>query len=198
VGKHLEKKKASREREEDTASVAGLPPEEEAGYDSQQSSPHPYPGTSQVVETSELDLDRRGFFQRLRENRRAKRRDSSNGGNSSSEMFQSKAERPAFSSQMRIQGTSGRRGQPRAVAIPYSRLRKERFFDWPPDPTVSRATPIPLFTDMYTDDPPIYENMPAEDSSPVGTVRYRRGYPYNREDSRVHAGTLPETSDFQI
>ena len=26
--------------------------------------------------------------------------------------------------------------------MPYFRFRKDRFFDWPPDPTVSRATPL--------------------------------------------------------
>lgn len=31
---------------------------------------------------------------------------------------------------------------PRDVAVPYFRFRKERFYDWPPDPTVSRATPL--------------------------------------------------------
>jgi len=31
---------------------------------------------------------------------------------------------------------------PRDVAVPYFRFRKDRFYDWPPDPTVSRATPI--------------------------------------------------------
>ncbi len=36
-----------------------------------------------------------------------------------------------------------RRNQvPRDVAVPYFRFRKERFYDWPPDPTVSRATPL--------------------------------------------------------
>jgi hypothetical protein len=50
-------------------------------------------------------------------------------------------ERPAFSSQMHGQAIS-KKLQPRAVAIPYSRLTKSRFYDWPPDPTVSRATPI--------------------------------------------------------
>jgi hypothetical protein len=52
-------------------------------------------------------------------------------------------ERPAFSSQMHGQAIS-KKIQPRAVAIPYSRLMKSRFYDWPPDPTVSRATPIML------------------------------------------------------
>eukprot|EP00543_Licmophora_paradoxa_P013926 CAMPEP_0202477968 /NCGR_PEP_ID=MMETSP1360-20130828/94213_1 /ASSEMBLY_ACC=CAM_ASM_000848 /TAXON_ID=515479 /ORGANISM="Licmophora paradoxa, Strain CCMP2313" /LENGTH=985 /DNA_ID=CAMNT_0049105227 /DNA_START=745 /DNA_END=3702 /DNA_ORIENTATION=- len=34
--------------------------------------------------------------------------------------------------------------QPREIVVPYSRFRKERFYDWPPDPTVSRATPVNL------------------------------------------------------
>ena len=32
--------------------------------------------------------------------------------------------------------------QPREVVVPYSQFRKERFYDWPPDPTVARVTPI--------------------------------------------------------
>jgi hypothetical protein len=32
--------------------------------------------------------------------------------------------------------------QPREIVVPYSRFRKERFFDWPPDPSVARATPV--------------------------------------------------------
>jgi hypothetical protein len=32
--------------------------------------------------------------------------------------------------------------QPREIVVPYSRFRKERFFDWPPDPFVARATPV--------------------------------------------------------
>lgn len=37
--------------------------------------------------------------------------------------------------------------QPRSVVIPYSRLKKDRFFDWPPDPTVSKATPLSFRTE---------------------------------------------------
>lgn len=52
-----------------------------------------------------------------------------------------KGDRPVFSST--IQGAvTGRKIQPRSVAVPYSRFKKDRFFDWPPDPTVSRATPL--------------------------------------------------------
>jgi hypothetical protein len=50
-------------------------------------------------------------------------------------------ERPSFKSDLRDKG-SGRRLAPRSVAVPYSRFRKDRFYDWPPDPTVSRATPV--------------------------------------------------------
>lgn len=32
--------------------------------------------------------------------------------------------------------------QPREIVVPYSRFRKERFYDWPPDPSVARATPV--------------------------------------------------------
>ena len=38
---------------------------------------------------------------------------------------------------------TSKKTRPREVAVPYSKLRKDRFFDWPPDPTVSRATPLP-------------------------------------------------------
>jgi hypothetical protein len=59
-----------------------------------------------------------------------------------------KGDRPVFSST--VQGSVvSRRIQPRSVAVPYSRFKKDRFFDWPPDPTVSRATPlIPWERDM--------------------------------------------------
>jgi hypothetical protein len=36
--------------------------------------------------------------------------------------------------------------EPREIIVPYGPFRKERFYDWPPDPTVARATPISLFT----------------------------------------------------
>lgn len=40
---------------------------------------------------------------------------------------------------------------PRDVAVPYFRFRKERFYDWPPDPTVSRATPLIAAADPHAD-----------------------------------------------
>jgi hypothetical protein len=47
--------------------------------------------------------------------------------------------RPAFFAHTR---PTRRTAVPRDVAVPYFRFRKERFYDWPPDPTVSRATPL--------------------------------------------------------
>merc|ERR1712232_199190 len=47
--------------------------------------------------------------------------------------------RPAFYANAK---PSKRTQVPRDVAIPYFRFRKDRFYDWPPDPTVSRATPM--------------------------------------------------------
>lgn len=47
--------------------------------------------------------------------------------------------RPAFYAHTR---PTKRTQVPRDVAVPYFRFRKERFYDWPPDPTVSRATPL--------------------------------------------------------
>jgi hypothetical protein len=39
---------------------------------------------------------------------------------------------------------------PRDIVVPYTRFRKERFFDWPPDPSVARATPV-RFNDCAID-----------------------------------------------
>jgi len=64
-------------------------------------------------------------------------------------------ERPPFSSDLHGQSSS-KKLSPRSIAVPYSRVRKERFYDWPPDPTVSRATP------MYLYGPP-----PAENNNPT-------------------------------
>ena len=77
----------------------------------------------------------------------------------SSEFFMTQ-DRPPFSSG----STSNRKLRPRSVVVPYTRLRKERFYDWPPDPTVSRATPLELemwSMDHLQDDS--LEDKPAEE-----------------------------------
>lgn len=45
------------------------------------------------------------------------------------------------------QSGQSKQKNPRSVAIPYTPFKKSRFFDWPPDPTVSRATPM-MFREM--------------------------------------------------
>jgi len=62
------------------------------------------------------------------------------------EMFHSP--RPAFFAHTK---PSKRTQVPRDVAVPYFRFRKDRFYDWPPDPTVSRATPM-LMTTQFEED----------------------------------------------
>jgi len=62
------------------------------------------------------------------------------------EMFHSP--RPAFFAHTK---PSKRTQVPRDVAVPYFRFRKDRFYDWPPDPTVSRATPM-LTTARFDED----------------------------------------------
>jgi len=67
------------------------------------------------------------------------------------ELVEDDGERPAFSSMIHGSSSSSKKIEPRAVAIPYSRLKKDRFFDWPPDPTVSRATPMDIFPEAMED-----------------------------------------------
>jgi hypothetical protein len=97
---------------------------------------------------------RRGFFSKLRHPGTEARRGARRPGSSlelSTPDEEGELERPAFQSALHGQSSSSKKLQPRAVAIPYSRLKKERFYDWPPDPTVSRATPIALYP-ATTDD----------------------------------------------
>jgi hypothetical protein len=111
--------------------------------------------------TKEKNVDaasdgRRGFFAKRRNHISDSRKDinsekSSTAKSSKSRMENTMPDRPAFHSDLHGQSTSNSKLQPRAVAIPYSRFKKERFYDWPPDPTVSRATPITLHPEEPTD-----------------------------------------------
>ena len=83
------------------------------------------------------------------------------------EMFHSP--RPAFFAHTR---PSKRTQVPRDVAVPYFRFRKDRFYDWPPDPTVSRATPMITTTHFDSDeDGGFYENTTDYDGS-LGNSQY--------------------------
>ena len=90
---------------------------------------------------------RKGFFAKFRSGREP--RGQTKRGSSAIDSFvegetQDEEERPPFHSSLQKQASSNKKLEPRAVAIPYSRIKKDRFYDWPPDPTVSRATPIIL------------------------------------------------------
>lgn len=97
------------------------------------------------------EIRRGGLFSKLRQGKETARGSRRAGSklDLETEDDEFEIERPAFQSALHGQLTSSKKLQPRAVAIPYSRLKKERFYDWPPDPTVSKATPIIL----YSDDP---------------------------------------------
>mmetsp|Transcript_120204 Transcript_120204/g.245696 ORF Transcript_120204/g.245696 Transcript_120204/m.245696 type:complete len:456 (-) Transcript_120204:2772-4139(-) len=66
---------------------------------------------------------------------------------------------------------------PRDVAVPYFRFRKDRFFDWPPDPTVSRATPMVMMTRFDEDQVVFQENSKCRNRS-------RYGRQYERSNDR--------------
>jgi hypothetical protein len=97
--------------------------------------------TTEIVTTTDV---KRGFFAKFRQGKDptpfSRRMSASKNSSPITEEYRN--ERPAFESALHGQSSSSRKLQPRSVVIPYSRLKKERFYDWPPDPTVSRATPI--------------------------------------------------------
>ena len=113
------------------------------------------------IKVGEKTEARRGFFGKRRQNGK----DSNSAVKQSTldpttEDEEDEKERPAFQSALHGQSSSSKKMQPRAVAIPYSRLNKERFYDWPPDPTVSRATPIALYPETIEDDDSLTASVP--------------------------------------
>jgi len=116
---------------------------------------NPCLGRSQSLDSAEdskrsklRSESRRGFFSKFRSAKEAKgqsKRGSSGVDSFSEKETSDREERPAFHSALHGQASSNKKLEPRAVAIPYSRIKKDRFYDWPPDPTVSRATPSKSF-----------------------------------------------------
>lgn len=116
----------------------------------------------EITDDKTADI-RRGFFVKRRnvnETRRAAKRSGSSFEQSTAEDECAFEDRPAFESALHGQTSSNKKMQPRAVAIPYSRLKKERFYDWPPDPTVSRATPIVLHPAVPDQDDSLTASVP--------------------------------------
>jgi hypothetical protein len=71
----------------------------------------------------------------------------------------------------------------RAVVVPYTRMKKDRFFHWPPDPTVSRATPVPIYEALHDDDsmtlsipdvPMLEDDDFDDDEKPQNGLRQRK------------------------
>lgn len=75
-------------------------------------------------------------FAIMREKRRLKKQESL-----AKESVKKVPSRPAFSAAT-YHKASKVPLEPREVVVPYTRVRTERFYDWPPDPTMSRATPV--------------------------------------------------------
>lgn len=92
-----------------------------------------------------------------------------------------KVDRPPFRTDPYEKLSSSKKTQSRSIVIPYSRFKADRFYDWPPDPTVSRATPLrpiieeqdELLVDGYDEPsslPPMWIDSgqsPAEDTYEV-------------------------------
>jgi hypothetical protein len=79
--------------------------------------------------------------------------------------------RPAFIGVARHPKSSKVPLEPREVVVPYTRIRTERFYYWPPDPTVSKATPIALLENGFVQE--ISIPAPDEDVSPHSHLRRR-------------------------
>ena len=84
------------------------------------------------------------------------------------EMFHSP--RPAFFAHTK---PSKRTQVPRDVAVPYFRFRKDRFYDWPPDPTVSRATPMSLMTRFQEDEERGLQEIACNQNRTHGGTQYK-------------------------
>jgi hypothetical protein len=135
-------REAKKEEEEDAPSLA------DTNLDRIGSSQHSNPDSpSSTTSQEEQDVrNKKGPRRRLqnriaqiKERRRLKRDESLDSLDETCPM------RPPFSAHKPTKSTS-RTNQlaPRELVVPYTRGRTERFYDWPPDPTVARATPISL------------------------------------------------------
>lgn len=138
--------------------------------------------------TDEKTDTRRGFFAKRRQNET--RRTPSRQTSQVEAIEEADEQRPAFESALHGQTTSSKKLQPKAVAIPYSRLKKERFYDWPPDPTVSRATPIILYP--RTADDSLTASVPSfiiDNDEPMESAR-------QQESSDLVPADIPEFISF--
>ena len=134
---------------------------------------------------SKAEITKKGFFSKFRVSKSVKgdskttplRLESFHENETERENDPCQVERPAFCSLMHG-ASSAKKIEPRAVAIPYTRLKKDRFYDWPPDPTVSRATAIDVFPETMDEIDSLTASVPdipipdQDDENPT-TLRRR-------------------------
>lgn len=105
----------------------------------------------------------------MKERRRLKKGDSSISTEEPSPL----PPRPAFTGATRHPKASKAPLEPREVVVPYTRIRTERFYYWPPDPTVSKATPVALLGSGFVEE----VSIPSPDGGASPPSNLRRRFP---------------------
>ena len=103
----------------------------------------------------------------MKERRRLKKEDSSVSTEEPSPL----PPRPAFTGATRNSKASKVPLEPREVVVPYTRIRTERFYYWPPDPALSRATPVALLNSGSVEE--LFIPSPKEGTSLPDNLRRR-------------------------
>lgn len=106
--------------------------------------------------------DKRGMFTKRKQKKPTDR------------LAMAKRERQPFAAAHQKSVSSGKKLLPRGVAIPYSRLKKDRFFDWPPDPTVSRATAIDFNAPQRHEEGSLDSSLPDLQAPATEGLRQRK------------------------
>lgn len=142
---YLEKKKEKKKKKEEEEKQAALKQQEEDGYGYETA--FPQSAHEQATQVEKENKKKEGGPKKPNILKRI-------FANKDDYPEALKIDRAPFRADGKTSSTS--KIQPRCVVVPYTRFRKERFFDWPPDPTVSRATPLPPLVDYFM------ENMDDE------------------------------------
>ena len=108
-------------------------------------------------------------FETMREKRRLKKRESLAEKESKPDPL---PPRPAFRAVSYLKPSKVPL-EPREVVVPYTRVRTERFYDWPPDPSVSRASPVFLAGYELVDESSFAIPPANEAGTPRNNVRRR-------------------------
>lgn len=144
--------------------------------DSEHSTSIPLSTTPEVTplkdnRTQKGSLGRRQRLQNKIAQMKERRRLKKEGSSVSTEEPSPLPPRPAFTGATRHPKASKVPLEPREVVVPYTRIRTERFYYWPPDPSVSRATPVALLDSGFVEEVSI--PSPKEGASPLDSLRRR-------------------------